>query len=516
MGSYFSHAQGKIIQDYATFRTVVGTRTIRRVLDGDIHFQRLLSSEILGVAVPPKAAATSSKLHVVKLRRMVQTAKISGFRGLFTAITLGPVNGKDREGFKEIAKAFLEAAMCGRSALLTQVFAMTESEALTVLFLDELMNGGEVVSQYRDKDWIVYHYLEYIHGVAIRSLRDDNTLTFPVTNRWGDWSINLQTLTCQYNPASLCFDPPTEEHLRPLNERLHPLRQDTLAHLTATEVVARVEEDLGDFLCLIASGGGRWIGGLSNYARNGLLTLGVVVDSNKPRILAHFASTPSPEPFCHNFSPDVKATYSGIGRVDLSFQKTGTVKVQIHFGLCIPYNHQTKLRVAYLCQSLHLCDGCHDLWDVVYIDRVGFCLEGTFSDDPATRSKPIYLFVPPLHTELINGLHCVRYPLPQVLFYWSSDPQGRNRIAWKDWERCGIPKMTVQGVIGSYWNNEEYLAVQEVFHWKKYDLDGRQYACDHRYPKLITGDPHDTARFQELEHSKSDPEPGTLSSPFLS
>ncbi|KAK1217370.1 hypothetical protein PQX77_019969 [Marasmius sp. AFHP31] len=435
---------------------MVNGRRIRRVTDADINYQRVLSSKILNVAVVPEAVSISSGLQVLKLKKTVQTAKVYGYEEKFTATTLEPVDEMDREVFQEIVKTVQQAALCHGSQMLTQLFAMTEpAETFTMLAHGELASGDEFVSQYRNKDWIVYHYLEYIHGVAIQTLRDDKTMKLPVTNRWGDWSIDLKTLACYYNPASLCFDPPTEEHLRPLNEHLHPLRQDTLTHLTATEVVARVEEDFGDFLCLIASGGGRWIGGLSNYAQNGLLTLGTVVDGNRPGILAHFASTPSPEYFCQSSSPDVKATYSGSDFVWPIFASPST-----------------SAMAAVMYGILFI------LIELVFASKASF-----------------------LKTmQLAQNLHT------SFLFYWSSDPHGRNIIPKEHWERLGIPEMTVQGVIGSYWSDEEYLVIQEVLKWKKYNLTGVQYAYDHGYSKLIPDDPHDTAHIQELEYSDSEKE----------
>ncbi|KAK1217959.1 hypothetical protein PQX77_019366 [Marasmius sp. AFHP31] len=438
---------------------------------------------------------------------MVHTAKLFGYREKFTATTLEPVNEKDRAAFQEIAKSALQAAMCHRSALLTQVFAVTESDAMTMLTYNELASGEEVVSRYWNNNWIVFYYLDCIHTLAIQSLRGDEALTFPVTERWGDWSVNFQTLTWHFNPASLSLNPPTESALAPFPNHFPPLCQDTVPQLNSTEIVAHVEKNFGDFLHLIATDAGRWITDLSNYVQNGLLTFGAVVDDNRPGILAHFPSTPSPELFCQSLSPDIKASYSASGRVDFSFRKTSNVKVTIDFGLHIPNNNGIRLRTAYLCQSLHLRDDCSDVRDMVYIDLVGFHLEGTFPKDPTTHPKPVFLFIPPLHTKLIHSLHCVCYPFPQSLFYWSHDPHGREKIDEEDWERLGIPKLSVQELIGTYWGDEEYSTIQEVFCWKDYDLDGKQYVHDHRYPKLKLGDPHDTTRIQELESSKSDSEP---------
>ncbi|KAK1234071.1 hypothetical protein PQX77_002733, partial [Marasmius sp. AFHP31] len=538
MAALLSHSQGTTIGDHASFYNVAGNaiinnysnsqrdritvngKTVRVVMDSDVHYLRLQSSRILSVDVnPDNEASTSSKSHVVRLKKMVQTAKISGQKGRFTATTLEPVNREDQGKFKEIADRVLQAAVCQRSALLTQVFAVTESDALTTLSYDELASGDEVVNQYHDKNWIVYYYLNYTIGVAVQSLRDDEALTFPVTNRWGDWSVNFKTLTWHYNPASLSLNPPTERSLLPLLNHLPPLCQDTLPQLNATEIVAHVEENVGDFLYLIASNGGELVGDLSKCARNGLLTFGAVIRRGNPEILAHFPSTPSPELFCRSRSSDAKATYSTSGRVDLTFRKTGAVKVEIDFGLRILYSN--RLRAAYLCQSLHIRDGCRDVEDVIFIDSVGFKLEGTFSEDPTTRPTPAYLFVSPLRTELVNGLHCVLgYPFPQSLLYWSSDPHGRNKIAKWDWKRLGIPELRARGSIGSFWDDEYYAVVREVLRQKNYNPDGKRYAREHGYPELILGDPHDTTRIQDLDDSgpldsEVQPSPPQLASTYL-
>ncbi|KAK1218015.1 hypothetical protein PQX77_019313 [Marasmius sp. AFHP31] len=532
MATNFSNVQNPTVGDYASFlsiagnanihnnhnhnylqrdRIIVNGRTIRVVMDSDIHCLRQQFSEILSVDVKPDdEASTFSKSQVVRLKKMVQTAEVSGWQGRFTATTLEPVDGEDKDLFKKIVKSTLQTAVCHRSALLTQVFAVTESDAMTMLTYNDLTNVNEFASRYSIKDRIVLHYLNYIFNHAIQSLRDDKALTFPVTRREEDWSIDLKTLTCHYNPAGISLNPPSEGDLRPHPIRLPSLCQDTVPQLNPTEIIAHVEKNLGDFLYLIAARGGYWINDLSNWAQNGLLTFGAIVQFRRRGILAHFPSTPSPKLFCESLSPNVKARCSNSGRVDLSFQKTGNVKVSLRFGLRIPNN---DLRVAYLCQSLPFYDGCRDVRDVVYIDKVGFHLEGIFYEDPATCPKPTYLFILPLHTELINSLHCFRYPLSRNIFYWSNDPQGRDKIAEKDWERLGIPKLRVWGVIGTYWHDYEYADVQELLHQKNCALDGKQYARERGYPKLILGDPHDTTRFEELKSSESDSEPETPPSP---
>ncbi|KAK1221719.1 hypothetical protein PQX77_015474 [Marasmius sp. AFHP31] len=495
------------------------------VLEAAMCGRSALLKQIFAVAESENAMTTiacdESESQVVKVKKMEQIAEIYGYQGKFTATNFEPVEEKDREKFKEIAKIVLEAAMCGRSALLKQIFAVAESEnAMTTIACDELANGLVFSSQYRGKDMIVLYYLDYTLTIAIESLRADGTLRFPVTTRWSDWSFNVRNLTWQYNPASLCLNPPGEGDLEPLFYPTPPLRQQTLRHLDTSEIVALVEESLGDVLFLIATAGKRWIDDLSYWARHGLLTLGTVVNCQKPEILAHLPSTPSPEWVCHSRNPNVKANVSSSGRVDFSFQKTGNVKVVLDFGWCIPEKDIDGLKCAFLCQSLRFGDDCDDVRDIVYIDQVGFRLEGTFPVDPTNHSTPAYLFVLPLPTEFIDNLHCVRLPFPEKLFYWSHDPRGRNAIADEDWERFGIPKLSVQELVGSYWEEEDYACVRGHLRSRSYNLDGKQYPREHGHPELMLADPHDTARLEELECSESDipgPEtslPATSRQPF--
>ncbi|KAK1217462.1 hypothetical protein PQX77_019874, partial [Marasmius sp. AFHP31] len=314
MATYFPHAQGLTLGDHASFPNIAGNafttnnyhtlqrdrvtvngKTIRVVMDSDIHCLRLQSSKILSVHVEPDdETSTSSKPQVVRLKKMVQTAKVSGYQGRYTATTLELIDGEDQDLFKKIAKSVLQAAVCHRSALLTQVFAVTESDVMTMLTYNELANANEISSWYRNKDHIVLPYLNYIY----------------VTRRVEDWSIDLKTLTWHYNLANISLNPPSARHLRPYLTRFSPLRQDAVPQLNSTEIIAHVEKTLGDFLYLIAAAGGRRITDLSNWAQNGLLTFGAIVQRGRPGILAHFPSTPSPKLFCQSSSPDIKASYS--------------------------------------------------------------------------------------------------------------------------------------------------------------------------------------------------------------
>ncbi|KAK1224290.1 hypothetical protein PQX77_012798, partial [Marasmius sp. AFHP31] len=515
MSTYFANAEGTSIGDHANFQTVAGNsttniynnherledrvtfhgRTVRKIIDGDINYQHVLSSKVIFVDINTHQGPGASKNLSVKVKRVVQTARLYGHRGTFTTTTLEPVDEKDREQFKEIKKIVLEAAMSQRLALLKQVFAVTESNGLTLIAHDatELATGHELANRYKRKDMIVYYYLFYTSRIAIQSLRGDETVTFPVTNRWSDWSINLKTRSWHYDPASVSLVPPGKEQLQVSHFPRVPLRHDTLPQLDANKIIACVEKDLGDALYLITSLGRRWRTDLSGYVQHGLLTFGVVVDYNKPGILAHFpqVSASSPEWFCESFNRDVRASYSSSvpSRIDISFNPTdleaGGVQVNLDFGLRTPAEVRNRLRCAFLCQSIQLCDDFRDMKYVVYIDQLGFRLKGTFLDDATSRATPIYLFVRPLPTEFIHNVRCVRYPLPEPLFYWSHDPEGREVLAEDDWEKYGIPELSVEEWISTYWQEEQYTCVREYLCLRGYNLDGKRCSYEHEYPELI-------------------------------
>ncbi|KAL0056739.1 hypothetical protein AAF712_016653, partial [Marasmius tenuissimus] len=123
MSSYLSNARDTTIGANANFQTVAGNSTIthnnnyiserenqitvkgrkvRTVIDGDIEFLRLLSSKILPVKVKrADEPSTSSESQVVQVKKTVQTAKIFGCQGKFTATTLETVNEMDQEAFQE-------------------------------------------------------------------------------------------------------------------------------------------------------------------------------------------------------------------------------------------------------------------------------------------------------------------------------------------------------------------------------------------------------------------------------
>ncbi|KAK1222627.1 hypothetical protein PQX77_014522 [Marasmius sp. AFHP31] len=482
-------------------------KTYRRIIDGDLVLRRQLSSKVISVAIKPESGGgilTLPESQVVQVRKTKQTATVVGVEGTFTVTTYEPA-GESNDGFESVLECILKAATSLRSPFLTQLFAFSGSNLSAMIAHDELADGHGYVDQSWETNQIVYYYLRYTYGNAIEALRDDDSVVFMVANRWRDWSVNLKTFSWQYDPASVVLDPPSEDQLVPFYNHFPPLCQDTVRRLDTAEIVACVEETLGDVLCLVASSGWRWDGDLSSAAKHGFLTLGVVVDGHTAEILAHFPSTPPLELFCESNHPGVKVSFSNSvpWRVDFSFRKTGDFQVNLDFGWRIRERNHNQHRTAFLCQSLPFLNNREDARKVVYVDQVGFTLKATLHHNPTISSKPTYLFVPPLPIKIINNMNCVPYPPPQPLFFWSHDPQGKEAIAEENWEELGILKLELRHWVGSHWFREEYDFVYNHLILRDYDWDGREYAREHDYPELIYGDPYDV-RSAEVQAQEFD------------
>ncbi|KAK1220564.1 hypothetical protein PQX77_016659 [Marasmius sp. AFHP31] len=231
-----------------------------------------------------------------------------------------------------------------------------------------------------------------------------------------------------------------------------------------------------------------------------LLTFGAVVNLYTSGILAHFLSTPSPERFFENYSRGIKADHSRKvpSRIDLNFRGAADLHMDLFFSMRLPQKERERFRAAYLCQS---SNGFGSLQSFrsrsMFIDEFRFSIYGDFSCPPAQ----VYLFVPPLSLISVNGMHCIQYPLPESLFYWSSDPEGKDSIPKADWNQYGIPCLQVMRRIGSFWLPPEYECVVDHLRRNNYELDGKRYAQEHEYPELIRGDPHDR-RIEELQESE--------------
>ncbi|KAK1235146.1 hypothetical protein PQX77_001638, partial [Marasmius sp. AFHP31] len=463
----------------------------RRIPMGDIIIRRNVSETVVNVTVDAQQNSRTpqelGELKVVKVRKTTQHVGLLGLPGGFTAVKIETVEKNQAEELSNIMDRLCREMSSQRSPLITHLVGLGWSERPTFIFHDELANGDEYMDKIIAQGiWVVYYYLWYTHTTSFLTLEDDKSLGI------------------SYDVASVSISPPNDDtSLDPFIYSPTPLRQDTRPRLDANGIVACFEEQFGDFLHLIASPGEiRHVKDLSEFARHGFLTFGVVVNRNKPRILAYFPSTPSPEWEFWSRSADVQAHYSTSvpSRVDLSFQNTDCNQMRLDFSLCLP--DLLRRRTAYVSQSVPFAKDCDDPRnDLVFIDEIQFSLVGTFQYNPAKSTTPAYLFIPPIPVELVDDVPCICYPLPDAPFFWCSDSNGQNVIYQEDWEAYGIPQLEILTWIGSSWDYRQYETVYDHLHKRKYPLDGRQYTREHGYPELVYGDPHNPSItvIEELE-----------------
>ncbi|KAJ8095614.1 hypothetical protein PM082_023020 [Marasmius tenuissimus] len=481
--------------------------TYRRIPMGDIIVRKDVSSEVLDATLAPRSRTSISgtgelsQSKAMKIKKTVQHVEVLGLPGGFTSVTLEPVEEGRAEDFKAMVDRVCREISSRRSPIFTQLAGLGWSERPTFIIHEELANGYEFTHQLAVwESYILHYYLWYttIHRSSHWALRADATLTIPVSSEWRLWTFNPRTHAWQYDIASVSISPPNKDiSLDPIHYSPIPLRQDTHPQLDTDEIIACFEEQFGDFLHLVASSGDiRHVEDPSGFARHGYLTFGTVVDCNKPGILAHFPSTPSLKWSCYSVSGDVGASYSTTvpSRIDLSFKNTDSNRALLHFSL---HTISHQYRTAYLSQSVPFLrdhDNIHN--DLMFIHDVRFSLVGTFHHWQvlAKSTTPAYLFVPPILAGAVNDVCCIRYPLPNPFFYWCSDPNGHNIIREEDWEAYGIPRLETFTWFGSAWYLLEYKLVQDHLQKNNYPLDGRQYAQNHGYPKLVYGDPHDPLR----------------------
>jgi len=81
---------------------VQGGKTIRRIFDSDVNFQRVLSSEVLSVNIETGEQGSGSN-GAVRVRKTVHTAKIFPSEDTFTTTTLEAADANDREKVKTVS-----------------------------------------------------------------------------------------------------------------------------------------------------------------------------------------------------------------------------------------------------------------------------------------------------------------------------------------------------------------------------------------------------------------------------
>ncbi|KAK1218897.1 hypothetical protein PQX77_018394 [Marasmius sp. AFHP31] len=468
----------------------------REILKGDIKFREQTWSESMEAVVRrpsrdnnPFRKDTETRLKVIKT---FYTATIFPYSDwAVTVVTFEPADTRDKGTMRlvsallvsksfarlkalELWRQVYEAYSTQRSPRLAQMLGLMKSVIPAFILHEELANGQEFVSRYRGS--IVWDYLLYTHELAIQILSSPKTLMIPVSSSWSDWAFNLKTGFWLYDPASASISPPSTFNcpLAPI-----PLLLGSRPRLNAGDIVAYFEQNFGDFVYLPASLGRIWEEDLSKFAQHGYLTFGAVVQPSNPECLAHFSSTPAPTWHFEDHSYGVEANYSktATSRIDLTFENSPNVRLNLHFSLCFPKDDRTRLRAAYLSQFHSRADH----W-TFFIDEIGFSLTGHFS-------RPIlaYLFVPHLRVEYVDGVYRLRYPLPSPLLYWSSDPDGKSVLPKRDWETYGVPQLEVTEWIGSYWFSTQYECVRNHLRAHSHASDVEQYVERHSYPYLIHG-----------------------------
>ncbi|KAK1223008.1 hypothetical protein PQX77_014128 [Marasmius sp. AFHP31] len=471
--------------------------TYRRFHMGEIIPRRNVSSTVMTVTVNDRRNCGTLQglrdLKALKVRKTTQHVGLLGLPGGFTAIKFETVEKDQAEELSNLMDWLCREVSSQRSPLITQLVGLGWSEQPTFIFHDELANGDEYIDEIVARgNWVGCYYLWYTRAISFFTLDNDESLMIPGSPSEMFWTFNPRTHAWQYDIASVSISPPNNDPFYPIYHPPPPLRQDTRPQLNTDGIVACFEEHFGDFFHLTASlGETNHVEDLSAFARHGFLTFGAVVDRNKPKILAHFPSTPPAEWECWSRSADVQANYSTSvpWRVDLLFQDTDCNRVDLHFSLRLP--DLLRRRIAYLSQSIPLAKNCNKpLNDLVFIDEVRFSLVGTFQYNPAKSTTPVYLFVPPIPVKLVDNIYCMHYPLPNTPFFWCSDSNGQNVIYEEDWDTYEIPQLEILPWIGSSWYYHEYEIVHNHLRRKNYPLDGRQYAQEHGYPELVYSDPH--------------------------
>ncbi|KAK1215609.1 hypothetical protein PQX77_021781 [Marasmius sp. AFHP31] len=510
--STFQHVEGNVNNNYVTCtgrqeqwegdQVMPKQNRFWEIFEGHVHYvgESTWSQEM--DIVLPKASKENESLKNstatrVKVMKRFYTATIHPDKNYkVTVVTLEAENRRDKNTTRLLWEKLYQAYSAHRSPWLPQMLGVVRSEMPTCILHEELANGYEFQGRY--PYGAVYQYLLYTLQVAVQTLRADKALPFPVSRWLEDWTFNPKTKSWLYDIASASTSEWVDESvsLSPI-----PFPQGKQPHrLEADDIATYFEETFGDVLYLYASFGKRWTECLSPYVSHNLLAFGAAVKAQSG-ILAHFASTPTPQWHLESHSQNINASYSDkvSSRVDFKFHNTRNTRLSLYFSLRLPLNERNHLRVAYFSQHPSNAGA-----DTYFIDEIGFSLVGNLSHTLITSTSPVYLFVPPLGAECINGMYCLHYPLPTSLFYWAYDREGKDVIPKSSWGRYGIPKLELQTLVGSYWWGHEYSMVRQHIFRKTNIWDGKRYAQDHGYPELILGDPWHDIKIESLEDSDRD------------
>ncbi|KAK1215074.1 hypothetical protein PQX77_022321 [Marasmius sp. AFHP31] len=524
----FQHVEGNVYQNCFSHtssrnqeedRHMPRQNEFREFFKGDIYLQEQTWSEEaeLVIRIPSRDNRPHRRdmQNRVKVMKKFHTATIFQHDNQkFTVVTFEPKHNRPRnnETIRLLWKAGYEAYSTYKLPWLIQMLGLMKSEIPTFILHGELVNGSKLFSQYNGNS-VVWRYLRYTHDSAIATLRADGTLPTEISIGERHWTLDLRSRTWQYDTSTSQYDASTSLRFTGLRHNTITSLQlrGTNPELDAKEIIACFEQTFGECLYLHALTGGVWPAP-PHHLKESPFTFGTVVNYLTGQTYAHLSPPPSPEWSLEDYSQGMKVSYSmeGSSRVDWSLHEAHYTRLFLTFSLRVPLHERIRLRVAYLCQSYLIPDSNMPgrSPEIALIDCVEISLFGDFWRDPTTGPTPAYLFVPRLWVDIIDGMFCTYLPLSRTAFYWASDPNGINKIPWKDWGRYGIPDLTAHEHIGVVWDHPDYVFVRDQLRRKGYGEDGARYARDHGYPELIlttiakpSGDPHNVGQIQELSES---------------
>ncbi|KAJ8075384.1 hypothetical protein PM082_019722 [Marasmius tenuissimus] len=488
--SVFQHVEGDVNHNYIGCptcqereedRIMPKQRRYREIYEGDIFLREQTWSREIEVAIRApltdnRSCRNGRQTRIVVVKKF-HTATMYPHNHTVTVVSFEPKGKRNRDTTRLLWDEFYQAYSAHRTPRVVQMLGLMTAEMPTFVLYEELVNGYKFIGPHNARS-IVFRYIQYTLDLAVSVLRGDESLRIPVSGEWWDWTFNLKTRTWHYDACA---------NIKQLTEYSQyaptPLPEGPLPQLDADSITTYFENTFGDLLYLIASLGGTNRRDLSNHARYGRLTFGAVVKRWRRGILAHFPCIPRPEWCFVNRSHNIDVSYSRkvAARVEFQLCDTRDAQLHLHFSLRLPLRDRNRLRAAYLCQSKK-----DSTLSTFFIDEIGFSVAGNLAGTSGAYPTPVYLFVPPLHIEYIDGMCCIPDPLPGPIFYWSLDPKGKATIPEQNWDQYGIPHLTVETWLGSHWSSG-YRVVDNHMRNKNYEPDGKQYARDYGYPELIWG-----------------------------
>jgi hypothetical protein len=130
----------------------------------------------------------------------------------------------------------------------------------------------------------------------------------------------------------------------------------------------------------------------------------------------------------------------------------------------------------------------------VLIDYVGFrflilsnvdefTLQGTFMAD--SPLDDVYLFIFPTDVDNSRGHLTVRLPPENEAYYWSFDPEGKERAPQDALDKLTLPRVDLQALVcGVWWRPEVYNLIADFHRLKGFNPTSQAVAIKLGYPLM--------------------------------